>query len=234
MTPQLALLGENPRLRRTLEPLALPRLSPEDDFRRKAILFAVAVDDFGADPAFYTLLRRLRAEPDALDGATVAMVVDGTGELYTKAAAQALTLAATMAGAYLPGRALVEATGSLYNHHIQAANWSLSWEETYFRRVRELAARLAEFTPPRFARLGAAPLQHPCPGAGGLGAPGAPLRPPGDCPPQRRRARLPWLRVPPVPALCPECHVLLWRRPLRGGLPGHPGKRPIALSLPQL
>lgn len=152
MTPQLALLGENPRLRRALEPLALPRLSPEDSLRRKAILFAVAVDDFGADPAFYTLLRRLRAEPDALEGAVVAMVVDGTGELYTKAAAQALTLAATMAGAYLPGRALVEATGSLYNHHIQAANWSLSWEETYFRRVRELAARLAEFTPPRFDR----------------------------------------------------------------------------------
>ncbi len=64
------------------------------------------------------------------------MVADGSGELYTKSSAQALALACSMAGACLPGRALVEATGSLYNHHIQAANRGLSWEETYFRGWR--------------------------------------------------------------------------------------------------
>ena len=110
------------------------------------------MDEAGADPSLFTLLRRLRTEPGALEGAAAAMVADGSGELYTKSSAQALALACSMAGACLPGRALVEATGSLYNHHIQAANRGLSWEETYFRRVEELAARLETFAPPRFDR----------------------------------------------------------------------------------
>ena len=145
-------LGTNPRLERALESLALPRLSPEDDFTGKRLLFTLAVDEAGADPSLFTLLRRLRTEPGALEGAAAAMVADGSGELYTKSSAQALALACSMAGACLPGRALVEATGSLYNHHIQAANRGLSWEETYFRRVEELAARLETFAPPRFDR----------------------------------------------------------------------------------
>lgn len=148
----LVLLGSNARLERALAPLGLPRLTPADDLSGKRILFALAVDAAGADPSLFALLRRLRTEPEALAGSAAAMVVDGTGELYTKASAQALALACSMAGAILPGKPLVEATGSLYNHHIQAANRGLSWEETYFCRVRELAARLAAFTPPRFER----------------------------------------------------------------------------------
>ena len=152
MTPHLVLLGRSPRLEAVLAPHRLPRLSPEAPLAGQRLLIAIALDDAGADPAYYALLRRLRAAPDALAGSTVCLVADGAGELYTKSAAQALALACSMAGAYLPGRPLVEATGSLYNQHIQAANWGLSREETYARRVGELIARLASFTPPRFAR----------------------------------------------------------------------------------
>ena len=86
-------LGTNPRLERALESLALPRLSPEDDFTGKRLLFTLAVDEAGADPSLFTLLRRLRTEPGALEGAAAAMVADGSGELYTKSSAQALALA---------------------------------------------------------------------------------------------------------------------------------------------
>lgn len=145
-------LGENPRLNRALEPVPARSLTPDGDLRHKRILFAVSVDEAGPDAAFYAFLRRLRREPDSLTGSTACLVVDGSTELYTKAAAQELVLAANQAGCLFPGRPLVEATGSLYNQHIQAKNLGLDWEQTYFYRVRDLARRLAEFAPPRFAR----------------------------------------------------------------------------------
>lgn len=145
-------LGENPRINGILAALDLEKVDPASDLRKRRILFAVAVDEAGADPAFYAFLRRLRQEPDCLQGAVACVVVDGSTELHTKSAAQELVLAANLAGCCFPGRPLVEATGSLYNQHILARNLGLSWEETYRYRVRDLAHRLAEFQQPRFRR----------------------------------------------------------------------------------
>jgi len=145
-------LGTNPQLERALLQLHTEPLSAHGDLKNKRILFAVSVDEGGPDPAFYALLRRLRTERDCLTGSVACVVVDGSTEYYTKAAAQELILAANMAGCWFPGRPLVEATGSLYNQHIQARNLGLSWQETYFHRVRELARRLEEFRPIRFRR----------------------------------------------------------------------------------
>jgi multimeric flavodoxin WrbA len=115
------------------------------------ILFAVAVDTLGVDEAFVRLLRILRSGV-RLDGCVAGIVVDGADELYTKAAAQELALAANMAGCTLPGKPLVEGTGSLYNQHILARRKGLSWEETYFSRAVELVERLVDFKAPRFER----------------------------------------------------------------------------------
>ena len=142
----------NPRLERALSGLELEPASPDSHLQNRRILFAVAVDEAGPCPDYYAFLRRLRQEPDCLRGCTACVVVDGTTELYTKAAAQELVLAANLAGCGFPGRPLVEATGSLYNQHIQARNLGLSREETYFLRVRELARRLEAFRQPRFRR----------------------------------------------------------------------------------
>ena len=145
-------LGSNPRLERALLQLHTQPLSPDDDLTDKRILFAVSVDEGGPDSAFYAFLRRLRTDRSCLSGAVACVVVDGTTESYTKAAAQELVLAANQAGCRFPGRPLVEATGSLYNQHIQARNLGLSWQETYFRRVMELARRLESYVPPKFRR----------------------------------------------------------------------------------
>lgn len=152
MMLSLIQLGSNPRLEQALLQLNTAFLSPEADLRNRRILFAVSVDAGGPAPEFYAFLRRLRQERDCLAGSTACVVVDGTTELYTKAAAQELVLAANLAGCRFPGRPLIEATGSLYNQHIQARNLGLSWEETYFTRVRELAQRLEDFQPPKFRR----------------------------------------------------------------------------------
>lgn len=145
-------LGSNPRLEQALLQLHTKRLSPDSDLTNRRILFAVSVDEGGPDPAFYAFLRRLRQERSCLAGSMACVVVDGATELYTKAAAQELVLAANLAGCRFPGRPLIEATGSLYNQHIQARNLGLGWEETYFTRVRELAQRLEDFRPPKFRR----------------------------------------------------------------------------------
>lgn len=127
-------------------------LSPTESLRGKRVLFALAADDCGMDAATLALLRRLRAEPEAMEGSTAALVVDGTGELYTKQLAQDITLAANLSGCTFLGKPAVEATGTLYNQHILAQQRGLSWRETYFRRVRELVERLEGFTAPHFAR----------------------------------------------------------------------------------
>ena len=152
MMVHLVQLGSNPRLERALQQLQTRLLPSDGDLTGKRILFAVSVDEGGPDPSFYTLLRRLRTQPEYLRGSVGCVVVDGCTESGTKAAAQELVLAANQAGCRFPGRPLVEATGSLYNQHIQARNLGLSWQETYFLRVRELAQRLEDYVPLRFAR----------------------------------------------------------------------------------
>ena len=67
------------------------------------ILFALHIDEYGAEESLHTLLRSLRRSPGALRGSVCGIVVDGDGELYTKAAAQALALAVSLAGWLLPG-----------------------------------------------------------------------------------------------------------------------------------
>ena len=69
------------------------------------------MDAFGPGREFYALVRCAPA-PAALAGRTAGVVVDGAGELYTKQAAQALVMAANLAGCAFPGKPLVEGTGS--------------------------------------------------------------------------------------------------------------------------
>ena len=148
----LVQLGSNPRLEQIISELNITPLDPESDLRGRRILFAVAVDEAGPDPSFYAFLRRLGRKRNCLSGSTACLVVDGATELHTKSAAQELVLAANMAGCRFPGRPVVEATGSLYNQHIQARNLGLSWQETYRWRVRDLVQRMEDFQPPKFRR----------------------------------------------------------------------------------
>ena len=118
----------------------------------KRLLFAVGMDAYGPNPAFYEAIRWLRQNKESLTGCAAGLVVDGSGELYTKQAAQTLALAADLAGCAFPGKPLVEGTGSFYNQHILAGRLGLRWKEPYRRRVRELALRVAGFSFPVFSR----------------------------------------------------------------------------------
>ena len=143
-----------PRLRDVIETALcdLPVRNAQGDLRGARILFALDAGSAGMDEPTLRLLRRLRTEPGCLEGSVCGFVVDGETELYTKALAQDLALAANLAGAALPGKPLVEGTGSLYNQHILAARRGMSWEETYRARTRELGERLLTFAPKRVGR----------------------------------------------------------------------------------
>lgn len=152
--------GAAPRLERLLdhalagqavEICPVARLS-EADFSGKRILFALSVEESGMSLDTFSLLHALRQNPTRWKGAMGAMVVDGAGELYTKQAAQAVALAANLAGCLFPGKPLVEGTGSLYNQHILANRLGNTLEEAYFASAQSLVQRLASFSPPRFSR----------------------------------------------------------------------------------
>lgn len=149
-------LGNAPRLQQVLDHAlqGLPHafLTEDAPLAGRRLLFALSCDACGMDEPTLRLLRRLRADPQAMEGSVGALIVDGATELYTKQLAQDMTLAANSAGCTFPGKPLLEGTGSLYNQHILAAREGLSWEETYLHRAGVLCRRLLDFDPPRFRR----------------------------------------------------------------------------------
>ena len=119
------------------------------DLRGRRLLFALALGRYGVNTAYVRLLLRLRVEPAMLEGCTAALVVDASGELYTKSTAAELALAANLAGCALIGRPLVEGTGSLTNFRVQAKLLDTDLDGAYRANVRELVERLLAPPTPR-------------------------------------------------------------------------------------
>lgn len=113
------------------------------------ILFAVPLDESGVNHEFYDLLAFLRTHPDALENCVAGILMDGSGDLYTKSAAQELVLSANSAGCTFVGRPLVEAIGSLQNFAVQAKNAGGTLTQAYHLAVKSLAERILAFSPPR-------------------------------------------------------------------------------------
>ena len=142
LTLEHALKGHSARVMTRLE-------GPVENAR---ILFAVPLDESGVNHGYYDLLAYLRTHPGCLTGSVGGVLVDGPGDLYTKAVGRELVLAANRAGSTFPGRPLVEATGDLRNFTVQAKNGGCSPEEAYRRAAADLADRVLEFSPPRHRR----------------------------------------------------------------------------------
>ena len=126
--------------------------SISDPLQNQPILFAVPLDESGVNHGYYDLLAYLRTHPGCLDGSVGGILVDGPGDLYTKAVGRELVLSASMAGCAFPGRPLVEATGDLRNFTVQAKNANCSLEESYRMASADLAERVLAFVPPKRRR----------------------------------------------------------------------------------
>ncbi len=123
-----------------------------ENLRGQRLLFAIPLGEYGVSLEYVRMLRRLRAEPDLLEGCTAGLMVDGGGELYTKSTAAELALAVNLAGCALIGRPLVEATGSLSNFRIQASNMRTDLNGAYRLAAKDLVDRLLGFQLPRQER----------------------------------------------------------------------------------
>ncbi|MEA5136413.1 MAG: NAD(P)H-dependent oxidoreductase [Candidatus Fimivivens sp.] len=122
-------------------------LDAKQPLRNRRILFAVSLNESGFSPSLCQLLPLLRSCPDYLKGSIAGVLVDGSGELYTKAVGRDLVLAANGAGCIFPGRPLVEAIGSLQNFTVQAKNAGCTLEMAYQRAVSDLIDRILAFEP---------------------------------------------------------------------------------------
>ncbi|MCI9330705.1 MAG: NAD(P)H-dependent oxidoreductase [Oscillibacter sp.] len=123
-----------------------------ESLQNRRLLFAFSLPGNGVNQSLTELLGRLRDHPGCLQGSVGGVVIDGEGDLYTKAAGRELILAASLAGCAFPGHPLVEATGSLQNFAVQARNGGCDLETAYRLAVGDLAERVADFAPPRRRR----------------------------------------------------------------------------------
>lgn len=148
--PLAGRLGET--LRAALAGRAVRLAGAGESLAGRRILFAFSLPENGVDMGLCGLLSHLRDCPSCLRGSAGGVVIDGAGELYTKAAGRDLILAAHLAGCAFPGRPLAEATGGLQNFAVQARNGNCDLETAYRRAVSDLADRVLGFTPLRRQR----------------------------------------------------------------------------------
>lgn len=117
----------------------------EGEIAGSRILFAVSLTEAGVNMEYYRLLEHLRGNPECLRGSVGGIIVDGSGEFYTKAIARRFAFSANMAGCVFPGKPLVEATGSLGNFHVMSGITGLAPIEVYALQVRELVDKILSF-----------------------------------------------------------------------------------------
>ena len=119
---------------------------------RRRLLFVVSLDAGGVNHGFYDLLSFLRTHPGCLDRCVGGVLVDGPGDLYTKAVGRDLVLSASLAGCVFVGRPLVEGTGGLRNFTVQAKNADCSLMDAYCLAAADLAERVLSFAWPELDR----------------------------------------------------------------------------------
>lgn len=106
----------------------------------QAVLFAAVLPVGGVSMSYVRLISWMASSPLCLEHWCGAVLIDGSGEWFTKKIGRELIFLANQAGCAFPGKPLVEATGSLYNFNTQAAVQGVSNIQAY----KNSAARLAE------------------------------------------------------------------------------------------
>ena len=118
---------------------------PTTWFQNKKIIFAIPLGKNGVNRGYYEVLAWLRSGVQVLAGSVAGFLIDADSELFTKAAARELAVAANEAGCAFVGRPLVEGTKSLDNYIVQASNMSTDKMGAYLKSARILVEQLLDF-----------------------------------------------------------------------------------------
>ena len=137
-------------LERIKERFDVTVISDLEDFHSlqgKKLLFAISLGISGINLEYFRFLKKMRTEPEMLEGCTGVILVDGASELYTKSVARELMFTANLCGCAFPGRGMVEGTGSLQNFNIQAMNLELDNMGAYEAAALRMVEELMKFQP---------------------------------------------------------------------------------------
>ncbi|MDO4305472.1 MAG: NAD(P)H-dependent oxidoreductase [Eubacteriales bacterium] len=126
---------------------AQEKLQADGKLRKRRILFAVSLGEFGMNLELYAILEKLRKYPGCMEKSIGGILVDGNSELYTKSTAREIAATANRAGCLFLGKPLVEGTGSLYNFRIIASNLGTDVADAYYQTTELLLKRLMEYLP---------------------------------------------------------------------------------------
>ena len=121
------------------------RAADSGQLEESRILFAAELDISGINMEMMEVLRYLHRNRDCLTGAAAGILIDGADDCYTKDAGRRLAFAASMAGCTLPGKSLVEGTGSLKNYDVQAKTLHTNLYHAYEEAARKLVNKVLEF-----------------------------------------------------------------------------------------
>lgn len=124
------------------------RVGTLHEIQSGAVVFAAAIGHSGINLPLYGMMESMRLSQNLLEGCIAGAIIDGESELYTKSVARELLLSANGCGCTLPGKPLVEATGSLLNFQVLSKTKKISKELAYREAARELIARVCTFQKP--------------------------------------------------------------------------------------
>lgn len=110
--------------------------------QNRKIIFAVTLGISGINLEYYTMLKRIRTNPDLFTGSVGGVIVDGKSELFTKSVARDLVFSANCSGCMFPGAPLVEGTGTLMNFNIVAKNLETDHFGAYVESGKNLINRV--------------------------------------------------------------------------------------------
>jgi len=117
------------------------------DLRNRRILFTISLGQSGINLSWYEIMKYLRLNRDALDGAVGGVILDGNSEIFTKSTGRSLVFTANRAGCTFPGRPLVEGTRTLKNYNIQANNLHIDNIGAYMEAGRSLVENIMNYEP---------------------------------------------------------------------------------------
>ena len=118
---------------------------PTMRYQNSRILFVIPLGKNGVNRGYYEVLAWLRTGKHVLAGSVAGLLIDADSELFTKAAARELSVAANEAGCAFVGRPLVEGTASLDNYIVQAANMNTDKMGAYLKSARILTEQILDF-----------------------------------------------------------------------------------------
>jgi len=97
------------------------------DLQNKKIIFAIELDECGFNIPLLEMLLKLKGRGDnSLLGSKAVIIIQSSGELFTKSAAQSIIFLANQMGCRFPGHPVVEATYNLNNFLTWQKNFQLA------------------------------------------------------------------------------------------------------------